>query len=51
MFTAVGKMVDNWMSQVGGATDMVRSCLYWLAHARFEFKQFVQQSYFCSYAF
>ncbi len=44
MFTAIGKMVDNWMGQVGGATNMVRSCLYWLGHARFEFKQFIQQS-------
>ena len=44
MFTAIGIKVDNWMGQVGGATDMVRSCLYWLAHAQFEFRQFVQQS-------
>ena len=44
MFTAIGIKVDNWMGQVGGATEMVRSCLYWLAHAKFEFRQFIQQS-------
>lgn len=44
MFSSVGKLMDNWMRQVGGATEMVQSVLYWLAHARFEFKQFVQQS-------
>lgn len=44
MFTAIGKATDNWMSQLGGATQMVRSVLFWLGHARFEFKQFVQQS-------
>lgn len=32
------------MSQVGGATRMIQSVLYWLGHAHFEFKQFVLQS-------
>lgn len=36
--------MDRWMSQVGGATRMIQSVLYWLGHARFEFKQFVLQS-------
>ncbi|MBR3632110.1 MAG: ABC transporter permease [Elusimicrobiaceae bacterium] len=44
MITAIGKTVDSWMTQMGQATQMVRSVLFWLAHARFEFKQFVLQS-------
>lgn len=44
MFTLIGRMGDHWMSQVGGATKMVQSVLYWLVHARFEFRQFVEQS-------
>lgn len=32
------------MTQLGEATNMVRSVLYWLAHSRFEFKQFINQS-------
>ena len=44
MFTAIGRLMNNWMGQVGGATNMVRNCLFWLMHAQFEFKQFIQQS-------
>lgn len=44
MITAIGKTVNSWMTQMGEATQMVRSVLFWLAHARFEFKQFVLQS-------
>ena len=44
MFTAVGKLMSNWMNQVGGATNMVRNSMFWLAHAQFEFKQFIEQS-------
>ena len=32
------------LGQVGGATQMVRSCFFWLFHSRFEFKQAVEQS-------
>jgi len=44
MFTAIGKLVDNYMTQLGQATQMVRSVFFWLLHAGFEWKQFVQQS-------
>ncbi len=43
MFDAIGKMVIHWMTQLGEATNMVRSVLYWLARSRFEFKQFIEQ--------
>ena len=43
MFESVGKMVIHWMTQLGEATNMVRSVLYWLARSRFEFKQFIGQ--------
>ena len=32
------------LDQVGGATKMIRSCLFWLTHSRFEFHQAVSQS-------
>ena len=44
MFTAIGKVMMNWLDQTGGAADMVRSAGFWLARSRFEFKQFVLQS-------
>ena len=44
MFTAIGKVMMNWLEQTGGAADMVRSAGFWLARSRFEFKQFVLQS-------
>lgn len=44
MFTAIGKVMTGWMDQTGGAADMVRSVLFWLARSRFEFMQFVRQS-------
>lgn len=43
MFYAIGKYVGDMLGQVGGATKMVRSCLFWLTHARFEFQQAVNQ--------
>lgn len=36
--------MHNLFTQVGGATAMVRSCWFWLLHARFEFHQAVDQS-------
>lgn len=44
MFYAIGKYVDGMLGQVGGAAKMIRSCLFWLTHARFEFHQAVSQS-------
>lgn len=44
MFTAVGRLMDNWMTQMGQATQMVRAVCFWLMHGCFEFKQFVEQS-------
>ncbi|MBR3603387.1 MAG: ABC transporter permease [Elusimicrobiaceae bacterium] len=43
MISAIGKLMINWMTQLGEATNMVRSVLYWFAHSRFEFKQFINQ--------
>ena len=34
----------HMFSQVGGAAKMVRSGVFWLTHARFEFRQAVDQS-------
>ena len=34
----------NLFRQVGGATQMVRSSVFWLFHSRFEFHQAVEQS-------
>ncbi len=44
MITSLGKRMMNWLSQTGGAADMVRSIGFWLVRSRFEFKQFVRQS-------
>lgn len=44
MFTAIGKFMTNLFTQVGGAAAMVRSCLFWFTHSRFEFHQAAQQS-------
>ena len=32
------------LSELGGATQMLRSCLFWLTHSRFEWGQAVEQS-------
>lgn len=44
MFTNIGKYMTHLFNQVGGAAKMVRSSLFWLTHARFEFAQAVEQS-------
>lgn len=44
MFTAIGKLMTDWMTQTGGAANMVRSVGYWLVRSRFEFAQFIRQS-------
>lgn len=43
MFYAIGARMARMFGQVGGAADMIRSCAYWLVHARFEFKQTVEE--------
>ncbi|WP_178337843.1 MlaE family lipid ABC transporter permease subunit [Candidatus Avelusimicrobium facis] len=44
MITSLGKLMMHWLSQTGGAAEMVRSIGFWLVRSRFEFKQFVRQS-------
>ncbi len=43
IFTAVGKYMNVLFSQVGGATQMIRSCLFWLGRSKFEWHQTFQQ--------
>lgn len=44
MFTLIGRYANDWLGQTGAAADMIRSACYWLVHAKFEFKQAVEQS-------
>lgn len=44
MFTLIGKHIENLLSQTGGATQMIRSVVFWLGHSRLEVKQTVEQS-------
>ena len=44
MVTALGRYVLGILNQVGGAAAMVRSCVFWLFRARFEFHEAVAQS-------
>lgn len=43
MFTAIGKYMTVLFSQVGGATKMLRSCVFWLGRSHFEWHQTAQQ--------
>ena len=44
MFTAIGKYMMYLFSEIGGSTAMLRSCLFWLIHSRFEWRQAIEQS-------
>ena len=44
MFTSIGKYVKYLLDEIGGSTDMLRSCLFWLWRSPFEWKQAAEQS-------
>ena len=44
MIHAIGKYMTNLFNQVGGATRMVSSAVFWTFHSRFEWHQAVEQS-------
>ena len=44
MFTAIGKYMTYLLSELGGATRMLQSCLFWLWRSPFEWKQAAEQS-------
>ena len=44
MFTSIGRYVLYLLTEIGGSAHMLRSCLFWLMHARFEWKQAIEQS-------
>lgn len=43
MIASLGKYVDNLLSQVGGATRMIQSSVFWLFRSPFEFHQAMKQ--------
>ena len=43
MIKKIGKYIDGLLAQVGGATRMVHSAVFWLFRAPFEFRQAVNQ--------
>ncbi|MBO5911436.1 MAG: hypothetical protein J6Q05_04530, partial [Elusimicrobiaceae bacterium] len=44
MFAAIGRYTAYLFGEIGGSTQMLRSCLFWFTHSRFEWGQAVEQS-------